>query len=514
MRTKQAFKNALMSLLLQITLALSGIIIPRFFISLYGSPVNGLVSSITQFITYMGLVEAGIGAAGTVALYRPIADKNVNRINGIVSAARSFYMRSGVLFTILLIALVIFYPYAVNNEIQDITFIRTMIVVLSVNGIVDYFYLGKYRVILLADQHGYIISIAQIVGTVVMTIVCIIMMELNCSAILVKMANAIIYLLRSFAVGIYVKKHYKYVNFRAVPDFKAYDQRWAALLHQVVGMIVNSSGAVLLTLMISANALAEVSVYSVYNLVGYGLYGLMNSISNGLGAGFGEVISKDERGVLYDSFSSYEYVYFLIIFITYTCMEVLMYPFIALYSGSFTDGVVYLRWPLVILFTLTGLFQTLRLPGLTIICSAGHYKQTRGRALLEAIINLTVSIVLVRKLGIVGVLVGACASYLYRTTDVIIYTAKNFLLGTLKRTVVRILRNMIILIVLSVMGVIVIPMDQNSWFGWIVSAVIFGIITCVVFIGLNAICEPDEFRNFILRIKNTFAIKVERSTDK
>ena len=115
MRTKQAFKNALMSLLLQITLALSGIIIPRFFISLYGSPVNGLVSSIKQFITYMGLVEAGIGAAGTVALYRPIADKNVNRINGIVSAARSFYMRSGVLFTILLIAFVIFYPYAVNN---------------------------------------------------------------------------------------------------------------------------------------------------------------------------------------------------------------------------------------------------------------------------------------------------------------------------------------------------------------------------------------------------------------
>ncbi|MFR1477082.1 MAG: hypothetical protein ACLSB9_16005 [Hydrogeniiclostridium mannosilyticum] len=79
MRTKQAFKNALMSLLLQLVLALSGFIIPRFFITLYGSPVNGLVSSISQFISYMGLVEAGIGAAGTVALYRPIADHNIRK---------------------------------------------------------------------------------------------------------------------------------------------------------------------------------------------------------------------------------------------------------------------------------------------------------------------------------------------------------------------------------------------------------------------------------------------------
>ena len=74
MRTKQALKNAVFSVFLQLTLAVSGILVPRFFIALYGSAVNGLVSSISQFITYMSLVEAGVGAAATVSLYGPLAN--------------------------------------------------------------------------------------------------------------------------------------------------------------------------------------------------------------------------------------------------------------------------------------------------------------------------------------------------------------------------------------------------------------------------------------------------------
>ena len=128
MRTRQALKNMISSLLLQLTLAISGIIVPRFFTALYGSSVNGLVSSISQFITYMGLVEAGIGAAGTVALYGPIARKETENINGIISAARAFYQRSGLIFVGLVAGLFVLYPYLVQNEIQDLAFIRMMMV--------------------------------------------------------------------------------------------------------------------------------------------------------------------------------------------------------------------------------------------------------------------------------------------------------------------------------------------------------------------------------------------------
>lgn len=500
MRTKQAIKNVSFSLLLQLVTALSGIIIPRFFIALYGSSVNGLVSSITQFINCMGLVEAGIGAAGTVALYSPLAEGDTNTVSRIVSATRKFYLRSGLIFVGLVALLVLLYPYVVKNEITDQSFIRTMIVVLSLSGIVDYFFLGKYRVLLLADQHGYVISAAQIMGTIVMTIVSVVMMDLECSALMVKAVAAIVYVLRSGIVGLYVKKYYPHVNFHDTPDYSAFDQRWAALLHQVVALIVNNTDVVVLTVMMPKNALAAVSIYTVYNLVSYALQGLMNSVYNALGSGFGEVIACGEQETLRKSFSNYEYVFFMVIFIAYTCMATLMHPFIRLYSSGFTDGVNYLSSTLVVLFTLVGLFQTLRLPGLTIICAAGHYRQTRGRAVVEAVINVVVSIALIRPLGIAGVLLGTCASYLYRTTDVIIYTARNFLPGTLKKTARRILRGVVLSGCLTAVASRIIPMEISGWLGWFLWAMLDGIVVAAVVALVNALLEPQEFRTVWKRI--------------
>ena len=39
----------------------------------YGSDVNGLVSSITQFLGYIALVEGGVGGVIRAALYKPLA---------------------------------------------------------------------------------------------------------------------------------------------------------------------------------------------------------------------------------------------------------------------------------------------------------------------------------------------------------------------------------------------------------------------------------------------------------
>lgn len=502
MRTRQALKNMIASLMLQVVLAISGIIVPRFFTELYGSSVNGLVSSISQFITYMGLVEAGIGAAGTVALYGPIARNETGEINGIISAARTFYLRSGLIFVGLVAALVAFYPYAVKNEIQNLEFIRIMILVLSFNGIVDYFFLGKYRVLLQADQRGYVISIAQMIGTVVMMVVSIWLMELQASALLVKGVTAAVYLLRSVAVAVYVKHHYPQISFREKPKMSAFSQRWAALLHQVVGMIVNNAAVVLMTLFIHVNALVEISVYSVYNLVAYSLSSLMNAISNGLGSGFGQVISQNEKKVLRDSYSSYEFLFFMLIFIVYSCMVVLLYPFISLYSAEFADAALYARWELVILFSLAGLLQSIRLPGLTVICAAGHYRETQGRAIAEATINLVVSMLLIKPLGLTGVMLGVTMSYLYRTTDVIFYTAKNFIEGTLGKTFKRLLVNFVVLGVTVYLGFQFVPQRLDSWIAWFGYAIMYGICTCAAFGIVNLAMDPREGKVLVKRVRD------------
>lgn len=151
---------------------------------------------------------------------------------------------------------------------------------------------------------------------------------------------------------------------------------------------------------------------------------LMTSFSNGLTAGFGEVIAKNEEETLKKSYSSYEYMYFVIMFIVIACMGVLILPFVGVYTINLTD-VQYVRPVLGILFTVIVFMQNVRIPGLTIICAAGHYKETRYQAILEAVINITVSLGLVWKFGMAGVLLGTVCSYGYRSFEIVFYTSRH-----------------------------------------------------------------------------------------
>lgn len=501
MRVKFALKNTLASVLVEIFTAISGIILPRYFISLYGSSINGLVSSIGQFITYMGLVEAGVSAAATVELYKPLADNNYIKINEIISAAKGFYLKSGLLFIILDIILIIGYPYIIRNEIADISFVRIMILVLSLNGMVDYFLLGKYRVLLVADQKTYIIALAQSVGTIVTLFVSVLLITLNCSPILVKGVVAVVYLLRTFYVIIYVKRNYHFINFNSYYSPKVFPQRHSALFHQIVGMICNNTDIVLLTLMLLNNALIEVSVYSAYNMIAANLTSLFNSISKGLSASFGNIIAKEDTESLEKSFNYFEFLYFILLFIVYTCMAVLMFSFISLYTSTFADAESYIRWNLVILFTTCGIVQNIRIPGCTVQIAAGHFKQTQKAAMIEAILNFGISIILVRFIGITGVLLGTIVAYLYRSTYAIIYNARHFLPKSLKRTIFRIFRNLILFGIITALGIFYLIPYIQSWLTWILCATLLFIITTLAFFLLNFILEPQMIRKYVQHIK-------------
>ena len=153
MRSKSALKNILANLILQITAAISGLILPRFFIIAYGSTMNGMIVSVTQFISYMALVEAGVSAASIVGLYKPLADNNIVEINRILSATKRFYYRSGIFYIVLLVILVAVYPLLVKNQLDE-GLTRFMVIILASSNIVDYFFLGKYKVLLMANQKG------------------------------------------------------------------------------------------------------------------------------------------------------------------------------------------------------------------------------------------------------------------------------------------------------------------------------------------------------------------------
>lgn len=486
------------NLFLQIVVFISGIILPRFILQAYGSSINGMITSVNQFLTYLGLAEAGVATASVVALYTPLALGRKDEVNSILSAARKFYNRSGVLFLSLTAVLVFIYPFFISGQLDD-SLVRWMIVVLAGSTLVDYFFLGKYRVLLMANQEGYVVALIQSVGTVANMVVSIGLIYAGASVLAVKAVATGVYVLRLFLVKAYAKKKYPDLDFHAQPAEGALKQKNAALFHQVVTIIVNNTDTTILTICLGSRSLLEVSVYGIYMLVVNAVNQLLTSFSNGLTAGFGEVIARREEETLKKSYSDYEYMFFLIFFVVVACMGVLLIPFISVYTIDMKD-VQYVRPVIAVLFTLLVFLQNVRIPGLTIICAAGHYKETRYQAGLEAAINIVVSLALVWSMGMTGVLIGTVCSYGYRSFEIILYTNRHLIPGTAKTAFIRIIRNLIVTAVLIVAGIWLIPQNMTSFINWFIYAVAAGVVSVVLIVGVNYIAEPQEFKNLILRI--------------
>ena len=139
MRSKKAVKNIITSLLQQVVTVICGLIVPRAIIGSFGSSVNGLVSSITQFLGYITLLEAGIGPVIKSALYKPIAKKDKTQIEKILKASQRFFRVISGIFIIYLIVLCFVYPLIVSTEFET-GYTISLIIIIAISTFAEYLF--------------------------------------------------------------------------------------------------------------------------------------------------------------------------------------------------------------------------------------------------------------------------------------------------------------------------------------------------------------------------------------
>jgi O-antigen/teichoic acid export membrane protein len=472
-RKREAFYTVSSNLLLQITIAICGFVLPPLIVQTYGSAMNGMVASITQFIAYLSIVEAGIGGASIAALYRPLAEDDRAKRNQILSATSWFYTRSGLIFTLLILLLALFYPLIIRDQANSL-YSSLMVLVLGIAGTADFFLIGKYRVLLMADKKNYVISLIQILIVLFTTILSVFLIKIGSSLLFVKLMTSLLFISRYLVLATYTIKKYPDLTFNTVRDNKSISQSKNVLIHQISGLIVFNSPVVLITIFCS---LKDASVYSVYAIVFMAINSLLSAFSSGMQSFFGESIVKDTHDKFVLIFEKYETLIFLSVMWVYSCAFLLIMPFMKLYTANMTDA-EYIQPGLAILFVIVGLANNSRIPGNQIINAAGHFKDTQHRSQIEAGINLVCSIIAVILFGFKGVLIGSLCSYCFRVCDIIWYSNKHILKRNFLRSMVKLLQLLVIYIPLCYLlhGYQVQIATYVDWFSY---AFICGLI-CII----------------------------------
>lgn len=495
MRKLLLAKNTVASLIAQITTLICGFILPRLFLQHYGSEVNGLVNSISQFLSVIAFLELGVGAVVQSSLYKPLAEKDNQQISKVMVSANKFFQRLARILLVYVISLMIIYPFIVNQNFGFI-YTATLIAAISISSFAQYYFGIVNSLLLNADQRGYIQYNAQTVTIILNTIVCAIMISMNGTIQVVKLVTSLIYLARPVILQIYVNNHYA-INWKIKYTKEPIKQKWNGVAQHVASVVLDGTDTIVLTVF---STLSNVSIYSVYFLVVKGVKTLFLSITNGIQALIGELWAKQELEQLKNFFGWIEWLIHTGTTYVFSCTASLIVPFIQVYTLGIKDA-NYIQPTFAILLTLANAMHCLRLPYNIMVLAAGHYKQTQRNYIVAAILNIVVSVLTVKIWGLIGVAIGTLVAMAYQTIWLAVYDSRNFIYWPLKKVIRQFLVDIISSFLIISFSSHIFLMDIN-YFNWFIMAIKVAFVALFVVLSINALFYKSKMKQLIFKLKN------------
>lgn len=480
MRKKRLVLNTATALLNQIISLVCGFILPRQILLAYGSDINGLVSSITQFLGFVTFLDMGVGAVVQSTLYKPIAEKDEDSISRIIIAANKFFRKIAAILIAYTLFLMFFFPTFVDSGNG---FVSTAILVLaiSISSIGQYLFGITKQLLLNADQKSYAQLIPQSVVTILNIIVSVILISGGASINLVKLVSAAVFLIRPLWMSIYVKKNYN-IDYKIELKKDPLEQKWNAMAQHVATFVADKTDIMILTLF---STLTNVSIYYVYHLVVNGLYQTFGVVTSSLQSFFGDMYAKNEMDKLRNTYGVFEWAIHTGLVFIFACTEVLILPFVEVYTNGVNDA-NYIVPAFAAVITIAFAGSCLRSFYNILIKSVGHYKQTQMSAIIEALLNLIISVALVYKFGLIGVAIGTLVSMFYRSIHLKIYTD----LKILNQSVLPFIKQCMIDLVLFILIIFTtnkFSLNAISYLAWIILALKVVAVALVLIIVINMI---------------------------
>jgi len=490
---KYLIYNTITSFVYQLSLLICGFIVPHLIINYYGSEVNGLVNSIKQFLQIIAFLELGVGAVVQTSLYKPLAEKNNDKISKVIASGTEYFRMIGKILLAYVIVLIVLYPLLVNSSYNK-TYTILLILAMSISSFAQYYFGLIDGFLLMADQRGYVLYIAQTITLILSTILSIVIVKMHYSIQLLKLVTSLIYIIRPILIRIYINQHYhsnRHIKYQGEPI----KQKWNGIAQHISAVVLDSTDIVVLS---TFSNLTNVSVYSVYSMVVSGIRALITALTSGAQSLMGNYWAREEYSQLNLFFSNYEWSLNTVSTYLWDCTFVLIVPFVYVYTKGISD-INYIYPTFGFIITLAYYVHSLRLPYNLLILSVGHYRQTQKIFFIAALMNIIISVLAVKEWGLVGVAIGTFASMAYQMIHMSVYCHKNILYSGnrefYKQIFVDALTSVLVIFAarLYLNSVVI-----DNYSNWMIASITVALIAALIVLSVNEI---------FYRVKTNIALK-------
>lgn len=499
MRVDNAIKNSSFALAAQmvtvIMKALTQIVFVRTLNVVYLG-VNGLFSNI---LTMLSLAELGVGSAILYNMYKPMAQKDILRINALMNFYRETYRKIGFFVLILGMSITPFLEYIIKDD-HEIPELKLIYILYVFNNAVSYFFVYKQSV-LIADQKNYVVMFINIIKNVFMFSLQITFLIITKNFLIYLMISIISTIIFNLVTSIAADNYYPYLknnkeHLEKEEKKVIYKDVYAMMAHRVGGVIVMGTDNILLSAFVGV---AAVGLYSNYVMILGSVKGFLNQVYEALLSSIGDLVNSESKEKIYSVYKNMFFMSFWITSVISIGFYCLANPFVDIAFGNnyeLPDSIVFLMAINFFITDLTGIravtnkFKT----------AQGLFWNDRYKPYIESIINLLASIVLLKKIGFAGILLGTLVSTLATGFWVEPFILYKYGFGrSLKEYFAIYFRNFLIYIGAGAASYAVVSLIRGNLF-----KILIGIPLCLIipsFITIMFYLKSAELKYFVTLMK-------------
>ena len=407
MRVKNSLRNFASGISINLVGSLLAFISRTVFIKVLGSSYLGVNGLLANVLSMLSLAELGIGTAINFSLYKPIADDDEQKIGALMNFYKIAYRWIGVLVFFVGLILMLFLDIIIKDA-GDVKNIKLIFLIYLINTSYSYFMTYK-NTLIGAYQKGYLLAPINIVFDIINVVMQITVLLLTKNYIAYLLTNMFVLFIQRLYINNKITKMFPILQEKSKEKIPKKELNTiirnvkAMLFHKVGDYCINSTDNIIITAFISVSV---TGIYSNYPMLISMINGIIVMFFNSMTASMGNLIATGDDKRKIEIFNVINFIGFWLFGFAAICFYNLLSPFIELWLGKgflvsqFTLAIVVLN------YYLTGM----RVPVHTIKASAGLYDEDKFTPLIQSVINLVISIVLVQKIGLVGVFIGTLVS--------------------------------------------------------------------------------------------------------
>ena len=408
-RTYNSLRNTKYALIGQILGLLVSFFARIIFIRILGKEYLGINGLFTNILTMLSLVELGIGPAIVFSLYKPLAENDTKKIKALMQLYKKSYIIIGIIIAILGILITPFLDYLIKDK-PDVSNLNLIFLMFVANTSISYFFAYK-RNLIIADQHRYIATIYRYGFFVVLNVFQIIFLYLTKNYfvfLFIQIANTF---LENVAVSKHADKMYPYLKEKSQEklDSETVDQikknTAAMVLHKIGTIVVSSTDNIIISAKVG---ITWVGLYSNYYLIINALNTIITQFFTAITASIGNLGVTESKEKSEYIFECINFIGFWIYGFCTIALYQLFNPFIEIWLGKDLLMSMDVIAILAFNFFITGMRKSV----LTFRDAFGLFWYDRYKPIFESVINLVVSLILAKPLGITGVFIGTAVSTL------------------------------------------------------------------------------------------------------